>query len=85
MKKIEQSKWRCWRCDTVRTIKTEDLIFLQLGDRMASGLFIYCDSPVCNGFVIQVPITNWSKALYARRYEIFKRNGSTDEYFKKDK
>ncbi len=86
MRKIKQSKFMCWRCGTIRTIKTKDLTLLQLGDRMAYGLFIRCNSNICkNQWVIQVPITNWSKAITKRRYKLFKKGKSTDEYFKENK
>ncbi len=85
MRKINKSKWKCWRCGKVKAIKTKDLTLLQLGDRMAGGLFAHCNSRTCkNKLKAQIPITNWSKAIYIRKYKLFKVSGSTDNFFKEE-
>lgn len=69
-------------------IKTDDLILLQLGDRMASTIFYYCDSEKCkNKLSAQLPVNKDAKKIFDNRLFSLQLKGTTDDYpkFKKEK
>ena len=81
--KIKESKWECQWCNTTQSVKKDDLMWFQLGDRMASDLFANCTK--CKILRMMEPMDVDSKFLSSKMHKrgYFKLEGSTNgKYFK---
>jgi hypothetical protein len=77
--KINKTKWSCYHCGQSIMVHKNDLILLQLGDRMASMFFTKCSN--CNKLRMLLAGSRNSKFLISIRYkkEYFRIQGSTSE------
>ncbi len=70
---MKKAKWECARCGLDTEIDTDDIYLLQLGDRMASSFFTYCQSEKCDGKLTLLGPSD--KAAWKLVNDRYKKNG----------